>query len=283
MTKKVFLIGHPVGHSISPTFQQAAFDYHGMDVTYQAIDVDPHQLQRAVDDLRKEDILGANVTVPYKELIIPMLDSGSDDVAAIGAVNTVVNTEGQLVGNNTDAEGFLKSTLSSINIDPSGKSVLLLGAGGAARAVAVALAKRGASSIFIANRDLDRAHRLVDTLRPIGNISGAIGLSSTKLEAIAYSSDIIVNCTSLGMSGGPQPDLSPIDKKFIPKGSTVIDLVYNPSVTPILRDAQEVGAQTLGGLTMLVYQGSISFKLWTGIDAPIDIMLEVARKALNPN
>ena len=283
MTKKVFLIGHPVGHSISPTFQQAAFDYHGMDVTYQAIDVDPHQLQRAVDDLRKEDILGANVTVPYKELIIPMLDSGSDDVAAIGAVNTVVNTEGQLVGNNTDAEGFLKSTLSSINIDPSGKSVLLLGAGGAARAVAVALAKRGASSIFIANRDLDRAHRLVDTLRPIGNISGAIGLSSTKLEAIAYSSDIIVNCTSLGMSGGPHPDLSPIDKKFIPKGSTVIDLVYNPSVTPILRDAQEVGAQTLGGLTMLVYQGSISFKMWTGIDAPIDIMLEVARKALNPN
>ena len=105
----------------------------------------------------------------------------------------------------------------------------------------------------------------------------------SKLEAIAYSSDIIVNCTSLGMSGGPQPDLSPIDKKFIPKGSTVIDLVYNPSVTPILRDAQEVGAQTLGGLTMLVYQGSISFKMWTGIDAPIDIMLEVARKALNPN
>tara|TARA_B100000029_G_scaffold500702_1_gene572846 strand:- start:50 stop:901 length:852 start_codon:yes stop_codon:yes gene_type:complete len=280
MSKKVFLIGHPIGHSISPIFQQAAFDYHGMDVTYEAIDVKPNEMEEFVDHLRGEDILGANVTVPYKELIIPMLDSGTEEVAAIGAVNTIVNTRGKLTGNNTDSEGFLRSILNTIHLDPSGKAVLLLGAGGAARAVAVALARKGASSIFIANRDLDRAHRLVDTLRPIGNISGAIGLDSSRLGAISKSSDIIVNCTSLGMSGGPGPDLSPIYKEFIPEGSTVIDLVYNPSVTPILRDAQDAGAQTLGGLTMLVYQGSISFKMWTGIEPPTDTMLKVARKAL---
>jgi shikimate dehydrogenase len=195
-------------------------------------------------------------------------------------VNTILNKDGVLTGYNTDAIGFLQSLRKHGELEPAGKSVLILGAGGSARAVSVALAKEGASSIFVANRDLQRAQRLVDTLRPLGNFSGAVALDSQSMKSIASNSDIIVNCTPLGMHGSTGATLSPIDTDLISQKALVVDLVYNPSETPLLHRARRIGAKTLGGLYMLVYQGSASFKIWTDLDPPLEIMFEIANKAL---
>jgi len=280
MTITAGIIGYPLGHSVSPAFQQAAFDFHGMDVRYVAWETPPADIAQRVKMLRSTDILGSCVTVPHKEAVIPYLDRVSEGARRIGAVNTIVNRDGTLEGYNTDVTGFLRALREDGDFDPAGKRVLLLGAGGAARAAGRALVDAGVASMTIANRaiELDMAHRLVAALGS-GTALEAIPLEREAL-IIRNGWDLIVNCTTLGMWHGPGEDESPLPDDLIPPRALVYDVVYNPEKTPLLRAAARTGARTLGGLHMLVYQGAEAFQLWTGRDAPLEVMFEAARQAL---
>ncbi|MBN2099941.1 MAG: shikimate dehydrogenase [Dehalococcoidia bacterium] len=282
MSKSVVLIGHPLKHSISPAFQQAAFDHYGLDVTYEKWETPEAELSTVVDRLRGALVVGANVTIPCKETIMPLLDELSDTAVRVGAVNTVVNRNRRLMGFNTDVEGFITSLHQGAGYRLRNRRVVLLGAGGVARAVVFALLNEEVTSVTVFNRSLDRARRLVSSF---ARAAGRIGLSAqdwTELEASVAlrDCDLLVNCTSIGMRYGATESDTPLSAEFIPKDAMVYDLVYNPEETPFLREAKKSGADTLGGLSMLVYQGAASFELWTGESAPIDIMLRSASKAL---
>ena len=278
MSKRVGIIGYPIGHSISPVFQQAALDYHSLDARYEAWEVDPQSLPQFIQGLRSPETWGINVTVPHKEAVMPHLDHVDEWARWGGAVNTVVNEGDRLSGYNTDGTGFLRALEEYGHFSPEGKRVLILGAGGSAKGVALALARRGAAAITIANRTLGRAQSLAELLRDHGPKAVAISLDDSR-EAAAQS-DLLVNCTSLGMVHGPGENSSPVHAGDIPSQALVYDLVYNPAETPLLRDAAGAGAATLGGLPMLVYQGAASFELWTGKKAPVEVMLRSARGAL---
>ena len=280
MTKRIYLIGHPVGHSVSPAFQQAALDHLSIDARYEAMDVPEASVHEAVNSLRAPDVLGANVTVPHKEAVMPFLDQVAEEARLIGAVNTIENRNGTLVGHNTDAKGFLASLKEEAGFDPRGKAALVLGAGGSAKAVAVALAGEGAESIVVANRTLDRAEALAESICPLGVHAEAVPLCEDSLREAAAWSRLIVNCTSLGMTGGPGEGQTPISADVIPAHALVCDLVYNPRVTPLLQEAERAGAQALGGLPMLVYQGAAAFEIWTGVEAPVKVMFRAAEEAL---
>ena len=282
MSKRVGIIGYPIRHSISPVFQQAALDYYSLDATYQAWEVAPQELPKFIEGLRSPNTLGINVTVPHKEAVMPHLDCIDDWARMAGAVNTIVNEGGKLTGNNTDGPGFLKALEEHGNFSPEGRSVLIIGAGGSAKAVALALVRRGVASITIANRTLQRAQSLAQRLEGHGPKVEAIPLFPPE-EALARAvgrSDLLVNCTTLGMKHGPSENGSPLPDRRIPPGALVYDLVYNPPETPLLREAAMAGAATLGGLSMLVYQGAASFESWTGRKAPVQVMLKVAKEAL---
>ncbi len=277
------IIGFPIGHSISPVFQQAALDHHGIDATYQAWEVAPQDLPVFLDELRSETVLGINVTMPHKEAVMVHLDRVDKWAKLAGAVNTIHNSGGELVGYNTDGLGFLRALREAGEFDPKGCRTLLLGAGGSAKAVTLALAGAGVSFLTIANRTLDRAERLADLARAQGLQCEAIPIDPAVdvLRAACKEADLIVNCTTLGMFHGPGEGCTPLNKELIPAKSFVYDLVYNPPETPLLREAIQAGASRLGGLHMLVYQGAASFKIWTGKDAPVDKMLCAAKNALS--
>ncbi len=279
-TAKLGIIGFPIRHSISPAFQQAALDHLGLDATYQGWEVKPEDVGEFVNGLRSPGTLGINVTVPHKEAVIPFLDEVDDWSTSAGAVNTIVNREGKLTGHNTDGPGFLRALREAGSFSPQGKNVLVLGAGGAARGVVLALIRDGAGHIAIANRTLSRAQQLSRMARDNGLDAQSISLEEDGLAAAAASANLIVNCTTVGMSHGPDVAGSPLPPSLIPATSLVYDLVYNPLETPLLRDAARAGAGTLGGIYMLVYQGADSFKMWTGQDAPVAVMLEAATKAM---
>ena len=278
--QSVGLIGFPLKHSISPAFQQAAFDYHGLPAHYTLWETPPGELSPAVERLRQESCLGANVTVPFKEAVLAELDELDERAWRIGAVNTIVNRGGKLIGYNTDVDGFLK-TLDDEGFVIEGKRVCLVGAGGVARAVAVALMDEGAGSISLLNRHLERALALARDLRELaGSARSSQILVGEWGNGQTAAVDLIVNATSVGMRHGPAAGESPLPRAAIPPEALVFDLVYNPPVTRLLREAEEVGARVLNGLSMLVYQGAASFELWTGKPAPLGLMFERARRAL---
>jgi len=279
-TAKLGIIGFPIGHSISPAFQQAALDHLGLDATYQAWEVRPENIGEFVSGLRSPDMLGINVTVPHKEAVIPFLDEVDDWSTAAGAVNTIVNHGGRLTGHNTDGPGFLRALREAGSFSPHGRHVLILGAGGAARGVILALIRDGVGRLTIANRTLDRALQLSRMARDNGLDAQAISLAEEGLATAAASANLIVNCTTVGMSHGPDETGTPLPPALIPATALVYDLVYNPLETPLLREAARAGAGTLGGIYMLVYQGADSFKMWTSQDAPVAVMLEAATKAM---
>ena len=282
MEQRAGLFGYPLAHSISPAFQQAAFDHYSLPVRYDAWPTPPEELGAEIRKLRGEEFLGANVTVPHKEAVMTLLDGVDPWAELIGAVNTIVNDQGRLIGSNTDADGFIRALREHAGMDPQGQRVLLLGAGGSARAAAFALAKGGAASIAIANRTLSRAESLARDVRKLSGNVTVVPLEGGSLESPDTSgrADLIVNCTSMGMLHGEAEGRTPIDGRLITPGVLVYDLVYNPPETPLLREAQGAGARTLGGLPMLVYQGAASFERWTGKDAPIEVMFEAAESAL---
>jgi len=286
MAKIIGLIGYPLTHSISPYFQQAALDYYQLDARYEIWEISPEKLELTVARLREPQNLGANVTVPYKEAVLPLLDGVDDLASLIGAVNTIVKRDDRLLGFNTDAAGFLQGLRQEGHFEPKGKRVVVLGAGGVARAVCFALAHEKVSSLAVINRTPMRAEALVDSLgsyiteaRLRTKVSTLPWQSLTLRGAFAHC-QLIVNCTTLGMKYSSQEGKSPLSIEAISKGVLVYDLVYNPYPTPLLQLAQKVGANVLGGLAMLVYQGAASFELWMGKKAPVDIMFNKARKAL---
>lgn len=287
MKQFISLIGYPLTHSVSPDFQQAALDYCKLDMRYEAWEIKADDLPSAVNRLRQPQNLGANITVPYKETIMGLLDWIDDFAGLVGAVNTVVNRNGKLTGFNTDAAGFLKALREDGGFEPANKKVLILGAGGAARAITFALLQEKAAALIIANRSLSKAEGLADALAKQAANSKirtkivVVSLRSANLAEMIVQCQLIVNCTAVGMKHSSDEGQSPLAQHLIPEGALVYDLVYNPSQTPLLKMAKAAGAKTIGGLHMLVYQGAASFKLWTGREAPLDIMLSAASKALD--
>ena len=277
MTSTVGIIGYPLRHSASPAFQQAAFDHLGIDASYLAWETPPDAIAERMESLRGPGLLGANVTVPHKQAVVPFLDEVSQAAQDTGAVNTIVNREGRLTGHNTDVTGFLRALQEDAGFQPQGKRALVLGAGGSARAVVYGLLKEGAGQVTIANRTVERAHRLIDALDSPRNADAVL------LEPAELSNgwDLIVNCTTLGMRHVPGEKETPLPGHAIPPSSLVYDLVYNPEETPLLQAAARAGARTLGGLPMLIYQGAEAFRLWTGREAPVEVMFQAARRVLS--
>jgi shikimate dehydrogenase len=286
VTQFIGVIGFPLKHSISAHFQQAALGYYNLDMRYEAREVKADDLVSAINQLRQPQNLGANITVPYKEAALRLMDKSDDFVGIAGAVNTVVNRDGSLEGFNTDGYGFLKALRDDAGFEPAQKNVVVLGAGGAARAVAFTLLDEKVSYLVIANRSLTKAENLTAALTKRAKDNNlkakiaAMHLSGEDIVEAVTSCQLIVNCTTVGMKHSPSEGQSPLAPGLIPGGALVYDLVYNPLQTPLLKEAVTVGAMTLGGLPMLVYQGAASFQLWTGREAPLDIMLSAARKAL---
>jgi len=291
MTKFIGLIGYPIKHSISPYFQQAALDYYHFDIRYETWETNPEKLEAVVAGLREPQNLGANVTVPYKEAVLPLLDEVDDMAGSIGAANTIVKRGNRLLGFNTDAHGFIRGLRQEGHFNPEGKRVVVLGAGGVARAVCFTLVREKASSLTIINRTPVRARALADSLKSYIRDSSPVSQGlKTELTTLPWQSltssrtfahcQLIVNCTTMGMKHSPQEGKSVLSIRVIPRDVLIYDLVYNPYPTPLLQLAQKAGANILGGLAMLVYQGAASFELWMGKKAPVDVMLDKAKKAL---
>ncbi len=286
MTQFISIIGYPLKHTVSPVFQQAALDYYHLDARYEVWETEATNLSVVINQLRQPQSLGANITIPYKEAALHFLDEVDDFASFAGAVNTIVNRGGRLVGFNTDGYGFLKSLREDAKFQPENKRVVIIGAGGAARAVSLVLLREGVDLLAIVNRTLARAESLVYSLKKYAVAKGfhaeiiASPWYSSEFQTTVKNCHLIVNCTTLGTKYSAQEGRSPLTADLIPKDALVYDLVYNPSKTPLLRMAKEAGANTIGGLPMLVYQGVASFELWTGREAPLDIMFSAAKQAL---
>jgi shikimate dehydrogenase len=276
-TTKIYgIFGHPVGHSLSPAMHNGAFGALGIDSVYLAFDISPEKIGPAADALRTLGIKGVNITIPHKESIIPHLDKISPDARLMGAVNTVKNDDGILSGYNTDVGGFLRAIKEDIDAKPLGSNVLLLGAGGASRAVLSAFCMNGAESVYIANRTYDKALKLgAEFKKQFKDITiEPVALDDVKrINDILSEADILVNSTSAGMEGKEAVEL-PLES--LKKTAAVYDLVYKPRETRLVKEARRLGHRASGGLSMLLYQGALSFEIWTGIEAPIRVM----RKAI---
>jgi shikimate dehydrogenase len=280
--KKLFVIGSPIGHSLSPAMHNAALKQLGLDFQYSALEIAPEKLAVEIAKLKQPEVAGFNVTVPHKETVIPFLDKVTDLAKLIGAVNTVKNENGRLIGYNTDAEGFLQTLVMNSGIDPIDKKIVILGAGGAARAIAAILCKNDADHIMITDVDDKKAAVLIEDIKErIGGNLIFQPVNSEKLINGLAEADIVINATPLGMP--PLLDFSPLPETAkLKSGSVAFDVVYNPATTVFIKQARSFGAQSIGGLDMLVRQGALAFKIFTGKEAPFETMKAAAEKALNP-
>ncbi|WP_100488658.1 shikimate dehydrogenase [Sporolactobacillus pectinivorans] len=270
--KKYALIGNPVNHSLSPLMHKKWFSHYKLDASYQAVQVSPGRLRQAVERLVQSGISGFNVTVPYKQEIMPLLDQIDEEALAVGAVNTVVCEGSSLVGYNTDGIGFLKSIKKVFNVQTTGNSeVLVLGAGGAARGIAIPLA-RNFSKVDIADRTLTRAAQLSKMCR---SLCCSEAKSLTEAENTLNGYGLIVNATSLGLS---ETDPSIIDVRGAKKEALFADLIYRPFRTAFLKQAERFGHPVMNGLPMLVFQGAAAFEKWTGISPEVSGMELFLRK-----
>ena len=279
MTYKLGIFGHPLSHSISPVFQQAALDELKINASYEAWDVPPSSLVGRIEELRNPIYLGANVTIPHKESSIKLVDELDPLAEKIGSLNTIVNRKGKLFGYNTDADAFLKALKLTESFEPTDANVLIIGAGGAARAAVCSLLEFNISRLVIANRTVDRAISLGKYFSSSIEVL-AIGMNDSRLTEYARKSSLIINCSAMGMKNGSAEQLSPLGSAAIQEGALVCDMVYNPAMTPLLVEAEKSGASTVGGLPMLIYQGAAAFELWTGTSPPIAVMFRAAEKAL---
>ncbi|MFC4766283.1 shikimate dehydrogenase [Effusibacillus consociatus] len=261
------LFGHPVRHSRSPQMQNAAFREKGLSFVYTVFDVLPERLEAAVESIRVLGMRGVNVTIPHKVDVMNYLDRITPEAEMIGAVNTIVNENGELVGHNTDGSGYVRSLIEETALSLPESKVLILGAGGASRAVAVSMALKGVKEIFIANRTREKGDELAAR---IASYCPAHSVSYEDLPSLTNQVQLVINTTSVGMS--PNIEETPIDPSLLHEGLVVSDLIYNPRETLLLKEARQRGAQTHGGLGMFIYQGAEAFTLWTGVEAPIEVM-----------
>lgn len=280
-TKVFGIFGWPVEHSFSPAMHNSAFAKLGMDCAYVPFPVQPDNIEKAVDAIRSLGISGVNVTIPHKSSVMRFLDEVSQEAKLIGAVNTIVNRNGVLTGYNTDAPGFLKSLEKDAGVKPASKKVLILGAGGAARAVSIQLALAGAAEIAITSPVEGEAERLADSIIESSlNVKvSSISWDKGQISKCTGDSDILINATPVGMHPRVE-EMPPVDFENAAKDLLVCDLIYNPDKTMLLKVAGMRGLKTLNGMGMLLYQGAIAFELWTGTEPPLEIMREALQKSL---
>jgi len=277
MTKRVVLIGHPVAHSLSGAMQQAAFDAVGIDARYELWDRTALQLPDAIGEVRADDFLGANLTIPHKERVVPLIDRSTEEAQASGAVNTLTREGRRLVGHNTDVAGFKVALDRLVGRQKMPRQAVVLGAGGGARAVVFGLIREGFQRVVVFNRHLHRAEALVKHFsRSASHMElRAMPWHDSIIESELATTRVLVNSTSIGLAD----DLSPIPAGIMPGDLLVLDLIYKR--TTFLRDAEAAGNSVMDGETMLLHQGAAAFSLWTGQPAPIDVMaraLEAARE-----
>lgn len=273
-TRLCCLIGHPVGHSVSPQMHNAAFRALGLNYVYLAFDVLPKMLADAVAGLRALGVAGFNVTIPHKVAVMRLLDELDRSAERMSAVNTVVNHHGVLRGYNTDLHG-IRRALEGRGL-PISMPALVIGAGGAARAAVAALIDLGFRRILIANRTIDRGLALAEIARSLGASAEALDLDEGRRRAVECG--VVVNATPVGMY--PDTSATPLMAEEIRRGMIVLDLVYNPPRTRLLEEAKRAGAVPVSGLDVLVYQGAEAFRLWTGVDPPIEVMRRAVIEAL---
>jgi shikimate dehydrogenase len=272
-TRVCGVIGEPIEHSLSPIIHNAAFQAVGLDYAFLAFRVKPAEVEAAVNGVRALNIRGLNITMPHKTAIINHLDRVDLSAQIVNSVNTVLNKENLLFGFNTDGVGAVKA-LKENGVELKGRKVLLLGAGGAARAIAYALAKE-ADELAVLNRTVKQAQAMARVLEKSFNKKIAAGsLSPNDVETNIRDSDILINATSVGMK--PKPDESPVAAKMLRRNMAVMDIVYNPLETQLARDAKAAGAEVISGVEMLIYQGAASFEIWTGKSAPVEVMRQAA-------
>ena len=277
-TKLLGVIGAPIGHSLSPIIQNAALHAAGLDYVYAALPVRPAALVSAVYGLRDAGLAGFNVTIPFKTEILSLMDALSEDARRIRAINTVVIEEdGSLVGHNTDVTGFLAG-LTEHGISPAGKRVVLIGAGGAARAALWGLLRSNVSSVAFGVRNAAKGAALAADFATDGDVR-AVCFDDPAFAAALHSADIVVQTTPMGMTPHTE-EMPPVDMAALHPSAVVYDLIYTPAETRFLREARALGCETINGETMLVAQGAEAFHLWTGVCPDMELMKNVLREEL---
>ncbi len=261
VTKVYGVLGHPIVQSKSPLIHNDAFDSLGIDAVYHAFDVEPNQVKGAVEGILALKISGCNVTVPHKIAIMEFLDEIDEEAQLIGAVNTIVNENGRLIGYNTDGRGFVESLIEESGEDLADKRILVIGAGGAARGIVTALVRHGIGHLTITNRTKEKATPLIKMATSLNTSANVIDRVDAEKTIAEY--DVIINTTSIGMS--PNIDESPLSLADLPAGKIVSDLIYNPMKTKFLQEAAAKGAKTVNGVGMFVNQAALAFEYWTGV------------------
>jgi len=281
-TKLVVLLGQPLGHSVSPAMHNRVFEKLGMDYCYMPVEVSTADLKTVFAGLTKMNVAGFNVTIPHKVHIMKFLDELDPLAQTIGAVNTICLNDGNTKGYNTDGEGFVQSLEEKANVSVRGKRFFILGCGGAVRAIAMTLAFKRAEKIYLCNRTRSKAESLTHEINEkIFDCAEAIEQTPEAIKPILQNCDILINGTQLGMH--PNENISPLDKSLLSKHLIVSDIVYNPLITKLMKDAQQLGCTVVDGLGMLIYQGAAAFRLWTGDEPLVKEMSEVAYKLMTVN
>ena len=278
-TRVCGVIGDPIEHSLSPTIQNAAFRHLKLDFVFLAFRVKAVNLEKAIRGMQGLAIHGLNVTMPHKSAVVDFLDEVDSTVKFLGSANTILNRNGELSGFSTDGVGALRA-LRENDVSLSGNKVLLLGAGGAAKAIAFALAPE-VGELAILNRSAEKAETLAENLKSISNLKvvGSV-LSADAIAENLQEADVLVNATSAGMK--PNLYQSLVASQLLRSDLTVMDIVYNPVETKLAKDAKAAGAKVISGVEMLIYQGAASYEIWTGRSAPIEVMRKAAlNKLLN--
>ena len=272
-TRVCGIIGDPVEHSLSPVMHNAAFKELGLNIVYVAFTVTKNELEDAISGARSLGLLGLNVTMPHKNAVINYLDETDSAAKAMGAVNTILNERGKLFGYNTDGKGAMIA-LQENGVDPEEQKMLILGAGGAAKAIAFQAAQE-AEELVILNRTPEKAKQLADLLhKQFGTKAKGTTLSAEVLKKELENTDILVNATSVGMN--PDVNASPVPAELLSRDLCVMDIVYNPLETKLMKDATSAGAKVVSGLEMLLYQGAVAFEIWTNCPSPVEVMKEAA-------
>ena len=269
-TQVAGVIGDPIEHSLSPVIHNAGFAALGLDWIYVAFPTPAGAAPAAVESVRALGIRGLSVTMPHKEAVIAALDELSDDARLLGAVNCIRRQGDRLIGESTDGDGFVAAVRADLGVEPEGSRCVVLGAGGAARSVVLALARAGARSVGIVNRSAPNAERAAALAGPVGSV--------VRPETIG-DADLVVQATPVGM-GEPAAHDWPVDPALLSAGQVVAELIYHPLETPFLRAAADRGCRTSNGVSMLVHQAAIAFSSWTGEPAPLQAMHEAVARAL---
>ena len=281
-TRLIAIFGDPIEQTLSPAIQNAALTDLGIDMVYVPFHVEPKGLEKAMEAVRALDMVGVNITIPHKETVIAMLDEVTEEAKAIGAVNTVVNKDGKLIGHNTDGAGYIRSLTLETGFEVKGKSVVLLGAGGAARGIVSAILGEGPAALTISNRTIEKAERLArDFEKKTGIEIKTSAMERDALLPYIEEADLLVNSTSLGMGAKVPFNTLVLSLDKLKKEAIVSDIVYKPLDTALLKSARREGLKVHKGLGMLIQQGALGFELWTGEKPSINVMTKAALDALD--